>query len=64
MKTKELDKKEQELLKLLLSRGYEDCGLFFLPEHKDGKIPNDEWKAMEYLTLTKGYVFKIKAKKI
>ena len=61
MSKKITDPKEAESLKLLLSRKYnDDCGILFTPYAAGAKIPNDEWKAMEYLALYKGYKFRNK----
>lgn len=56
-----IDPKETEALALLTSRKYkDDNGFFFTPYAANEKIPNDEWKAMEYLALYRGYNFKNK----
>lgn len=58
---KSTDPKEQSSLKLLMDRKYnDDKGVIFTPYVAGDKIPNDEWKAMEYLALYKGYKFKNK----
>lgn len=56
--TKTIDKKEVEAIELLKKRNYKDDGIFFTPYAAGEKIPDDEWKAMEYLALYKGYNFK------
>ena len=58
---KVIEQQEADALKLLLSRNYkDDNGFLFTPYLAGEKIPNDEWKAMEYLALYKGYNFKNK----
>lgn len=58
---KPIDPKEKEAVALLSSRHYkDDGGIFFTPYLAGVKIPDDEWKAMEYLTLYRGYNFKNK----
>lgn len=58
---KSTDPKEADSLKLLLSRKYNDeLGIIYTPYLANEAIPNDEWKAMEYLALYKGYNFKNK----
>jgi len=56
--TKTIDKQEVEAIELLKKRNYTDEGVFYTPYAPNDKIPDDEWKAMEYLTLNKGYKFK------
>lgn len=56
---KPIDQQEVDALALLKSRNYkDDNGFFFTPYLAGEAIPLDEWKAMEYLALYKGYNFK------